>query len=126
WRPKALIDLSREEFKRIRTQLQARSLIGVNNDLVWKRIQCPLYPQKRTLELSPAMSALCQNRTSLNLPAAPTAASNAPQKFGLRRIKSHKQRERCLCDPCAATLPVTACAMRNPAGAVRARLAFQE
>jgi hypothetical protein len=26
----------REEFKRIRTQLQARSLIGVNDELVWK------------------------------------------------------------------------------------------
>ena len=26
----------REEFKRIRTQLQARSLIGVNGELVWK------------------------------------------------------------------------------------------
>ena len=25
--------------------------------------RCPLYPQKRTLELSRAMSALCQNRT---------------------------------------------------------------
>jgi len=25
---------------------------------------CPLYPQKRTLELSRAMSALCQKRTS--------------------------------------------------------------
>ena len=26
----------REEFKRVRMQLQARALIGVNNDLVWK------------------------------------------------------------------------------------------
>ena len=26
----------REEFKRIRTQLQARRLIGVNSELVWK------------------------------------------------------------------------------------------
>jgi hypothetical protein len=26
----------REEFKRIRTQLQARSLIGIRDDLVWK------------------------------------------------------------------------------------------
>src|SRR5262249_31685422 len=26
--------------------------------------QCPLYPQKRTLELSLEMSALCQKRTS--------------------------------------------------------------
>jgi hypothetical protein len=26
----------REEFKRVRTQLQARELIGVNNDIVWK------------------------------------------------------------------------------------------
>jgi hypothetical protein len=26
----------REEFKRVRMQLQARSLIGVNGELVWK------------------------------------------------------------------------------------------
>jgi hypothetical protein len=27
-------------------------------------VQCPLYPQKQTLELGRAMSALCQKRTS--------------------------------------------------------------
>jgi len=26
----------REEFKRVRQQLQARSLIGINDDIVWK------------------------------------------------------------------------------------------
>src|SRR6516165_11160577 len=30
-------------------------------------VACPLYPQKRTLELSRGMSALCQKRTSARL-----------------------------------------------------------
>jgi hypothetical protein len=37
--------------------------VGALIDLSATVAQCPLYPQKRTLELSHEMSALCQKRT---------------------------------------------------------------
>ena len=41
----------------------ARCPLWVNNGHSVMFDGCPLYPQKRTLELSPAMSALCQKQT---------------------------------------------------------------
>src|SRR5262249_11543789 len=54
--------------------------------------QCPLYPQKRTLELSREMSALCQKQTWHDLlnarptqsPRQRAATSKAAQQVGAR------------------------------------------
>src|SRR5215469_5941832 len=49
--------------------------------------ECPLYPQRRTLELGRGMSALCQKRTSPNA-AAHSALITSPTLFASMSLSS--------------------------------------
>src|SRR6516165_143094 len=52
-------------FGAVRLQCRQLGDIRRNPSRLIAREQCPLYPRKRTLELSRAMSALCQKQTSI-------------------------------------------------------------
>src|SRR5215469_8569324 len=54
--------------------------------------QCPLYSQKRTLELGRVMSALCQKRTLAEWPKSPTrsdGAGGSPMRLGWAEYLLH-------------------------------------
>src|SRR6516164_3052283 len=59
-------------------QITDFDLSGYRGALRSASTRCPLYPQKRTLELSLEMSALCQKRTCRLLKAAIRVAVGEP------------------------------------------------